>query len=742
MLEFTAMRVDVGGGRLRVRSFVPTITVGLLLGVIEVVFATSLATLIFSGPAAHHLASGVGLTLFAAVATMTVIALLSGLPAMVGSVQDSTAPLFAVMAASIMRRLPEAAEKEFLTLVLVIALTTVLAGVFFFVLGRFRLGDLVRFVPYPVFGGFLAGAGWLLLVGGVSMLTRTSLSIPTLHTYGEAGALLAWVPGLLFAVALLLLVRRVEHFLVLPGTVVAGVALFYLVLAVTGTPIVEAKERGLLLGPFPSGRALWEPLAVTEAVSGGDWGVALSHALDMGTLLPVGVLAFLLIASGIELAVRRDMDLNRELCVAGVGNVVAGLGGGIVGFHALSFTVLAWQAGARSRSVGIIAAAVCGAALMLGADAVSLFPRPILGGLVVFLGLSFLLEWAYEAWFKLPRRDYLVVILILVAVVSLGFLPAVAVGLVLATALFVLDYSRTNVVRHELSGVTYQSRVDRGAPTRDLLRREGDRIYVLKLQGFVFFGTANALLDRIRTRVADPARRAPSFVVLDFRLVSGLDASAVLSFSKTLQLADSTGFTLVLTGLRDLLRERLERGGVTEGSGRRLRVFPDLDHGVQWCEDSLLGTETDPRAEASGELPVLLRDGLAGIDPEQLMRYLEPLEVEAGEWVIRQGEPSDDLYFLESGRLTAQLVALGGEGVRLRTMGPGSVVGEVTMYLGAVRTASVLADDRSRLYRLTERSLEEMERRDPELAVALHRFLARLLADRLTDALRSMDALM
>jgi SulP family sulfate permease len=75
-------------------------------------------------------------------------------------------------------------------------------------------------------------------------------------------------------------------------------------------------------------------------------------------------------------------------------------------------------------------------------------------------------------------------------------------------------------------------------------------------------------------------------------------------------------------------------------------------------------------------------------------------------------------------------------------MGPGTVVGEITMYLGTVRTASVVSEAPSKLYRLTRSSLEEMERRDPQLASAVHRLFARLLADRLSDALRSMDALL
>jgi SulP family sulfate permease len=83
-----------------------------------------------------------------------------------------------------------------------------------------------------------------------------------------------------------------------------------------------------------------------------------------------------------------------------------------------------------------------------------------------------------------------------------------------------------------------------------------------------------------------------------------------------------------------------------------------------------------------------------------------------------------------------------GETVRLQTMSPGTVVGEVTLYLGTARTASVIAETPATVYRLTRPRLEDMERDDPELAAAVHRLFARLLASRLTDALQTMNALL
>jgi sulfate permease, SulP family len=552
--------------------------------------------------------------------------------------------------------------------------------------------------------------------------------------------MLKWVPGVAFAIILYVLVRRFRHFLVIPGAVVVGVAVFYVVLLFTDHSVLTAKIHGWVLGPFPCGDNLWDP-STLRVFTKADWTMVVRELPKILTIPLVAVLALLLNASGIELARRRDADLNRELRVAGLGNLLASGAAGVPGFHALSLTALAQRTGSTSRMVGLVAAAVCGAVLAFGAETLSLFPRTVLGGLVVFLGLAFLFEWVVDSRSKLLRRDYLVLLLILLAVATVGFLQGIGVGLVLAIVLFVVDYSRTDVVKNELTGSSYRSKVDREPRHLDVLRAEGDRIHILRLQGIVFFGTANILLERIRRRMQDPDAVPVRFLVIDFQRVTGLDSSAVLAFLKIHQLTEPRNTAVVLSGLTAPVRRQLDRGGF---SGLEdVQVMSDLDHAAQWCEDRVLEEAGVPAAMPAEPLATLLRDGLGvTIDPARLMPYLEPIDVSGGEEVIRQGEPADDLFFLESGSLTAVLTRPGGEPVRLRTMAPGVAVGEVGMYLRSHRTASVVSEAPSRLHRLSRRSLDEMQVRDPELAAELHRAFARLLAQRLTDTMETMDVLL
>src|ERR1043166_4511390 len=195
----------------------------------------------------------------------------------------------------------------------------------------------------------------------------------------------------------------------------------------------------------------------------------------------------------------------------------------------MSLSRLAQELGTRTRWAGVIAACLCGAALFLGPAPKSYLPRLVLGGLLLFLGLGFLVEWLYDAWFKLPIADYAVVLLILGVIGMVGYLEGVGFGVLAAVFLFIHNYSRIGVITHALTGAEQQSNVDRPLTHQRMLRERGEQIYVLKLHGFIFFGTANTLLNDIRQR-AENRKFAPlRFVLLDFRRVSGIDSSAVLS---------------------------------------------------------------------------------------------------------------------------------------------------------------------------------------------------------------------
>jgi SulP family sulfate permease len=726
---------------LRFERLLPGLTLGVLVGLTEVIFALSVGSLIFSGELAPFLAYGIGIALVTATIMLIGVSCGSSIPGVTGSLQDSPSVILAVIAVALVGALPAAgAQARLATVLVAIAVTTLLTGAFFLALGLFKRGGLVRFLPYPVVGGFLAGTGWLLVRGSFGVMTDFPLTPSNLPVLLQLDQLILWLPGALLALLLLFGLRRVNHFLAMPGILIGVIILFYLGLLATGTSVNDAVGQGLLLGDMSSG-AIWQPLAL-EHLLAADWMAILGQSGNIAIILVVSVISLLLNASALELAFQKDLDLNRELRAAGLANILSGLGGGAVGFHALDLSTLGCRIGARSRLPGLVAGAICAAMLFAGAPLLTFFPKPILGGLLLFMGLSFLVEWVIEAWFKLPRADYAVVLLILVVIGATNFLIGVGVGLVAMIVLFVLNYSRVNVVRYTLSGAEMKSNVERCAYHRRVLRKLGQHIYILELQGFVFFGTANTLLERIRARVTDTAQPQVRYIVLDFRRVTGLDSSAVLSFVKGRQLAEAHDITLLLTHISENIRHQFSLGGLTE-NGTGVRIFRDLDHGLEWCENQLLDIDKTTLLVMPITLPAqLVASGFEKTLTTCLMTFLERVQIEEGEYLIRQGNEASALYFIELGGVSVYLTFENGKRVRLQTLGPGTVVGELGLYLGTMRTASAIADSPTIAYRLTQSALLEMREKEPALAAAFHEFAVRLLSERLAATNRLLEAVL
>jgi SulP family sulfate permease len=733
----------------------PALTSGFVAGVLVVMLQISFAALIFSGDLSDQLPNGIGVMLFGACVIGTVVAVWGAFPGAVACLQGSPAVVLALMAAAVASGMPVSATADdaFVTIVAAIALTSLLTGLFFLGLGWYKLGSLIRFVPYPVSGGFLAGTGLLLIVRAMGVMTESPVSFTQLTGLFQSPVLIKWLPGVIFAAILLILQRRFRNYLIMPGMIALAVAAFYLVLCLSETTLAEARVQGLLLGPFPNG-SIWRPpnLAALHQVN---WPLVFSQIGESGTILIISVICLLFNASGLELTVRKDIDLNRELWSTGLANIFSGLSGGPVGYSALSLSVLGHKMGSASRLTGVIAAALCGATLLFSASFLSFLPRPLLGGLLFFLGLSFLVEWLYDAWFKIPKTDYFIVLLILFVIGAKGFLDGVGIGLVIAVILFVVKYSGIDVVKQALSGANSTSNVDRPIEHRKLLREKGGGLFILRLQGYIFFGTAHNLYRRVRDRSENSDLPDLHFLVLDFARVTGLDSSAEICFLKMVQLAESRNIKLVFTQMAPDLQKELEKTVLTKEHRTIFRIFPDQDHGVEWCENQILTIENVLQVETKQPLFSYLEKSFPEtVAVTRIMAYLEKKEIGEGYCLMHQGEVSDGLYFIESGQLIAQLSANetsheesmileteSDKTVRLRAMQPGSIVGEVGMYLGIPRTASVVANMPSTLYYLSSDSLQRMEQTDPVLASAFHQFIARLLAERLSDNSRTIQAL-
>jgi SulP family sulfate permease len=473
-----------------------------------------------------------------------------------------------------------------------------------------------------------------------------------------------------------------------------------------------------------------------------DWGIIASQAGNLLVISLVSIVALLLNVSALELIAQKDMDTPRELKTMGAANMVTGFLGGSVSYHYLGLSGLTMRMNANSRLVGVLVAVFLGIVLLFGATVLALVPKVVIGGLLLFLGLSFLMEWVYDAWFRMPKMEYLLVLTILAVVGGVGFLEGVGVGVIGAIILFAVNYGQIDVVNIVLTGASYRSNTER--PPEHYLRLEkyGDQLHILRLHGFVFFGTANGLLNRVRARINDKAQPPLKYLLVDLQRVTSLDSSAAMGFIRIHQLTKAENIHLIFTSVSTANRRILELNDLHEDETDFLQYFPTLDLGAEWCETRILAEYKSATIIRTATLRGQFNQIFGREMAERFMAYLKREQMEKNDVVFWQGDPSDSMFFIESGQLTASFETSNDKSIRLRTMGAGTVVGEISVYLGQPRTATIVASKPSVIHRLTLEALKEMELKDSDLAVRMHIWLARILSQRITDYNKTLEILL
>jgi SulP family sulfate permease len=712
---------------------------GLVGGISGVVLAVTFAGLLFSGGLAEALPRYIGLSLFGTALVTVLLSLFGTYPAIVTSPQDFAPVILTTLVTGI--AVSGLGDAGVATAIAGVAVATLTTGTVFALLGQFQLGRLIRYIPYPVIGGFLAGTGWVLFVGGLTLTTGIHVeSLPTAQ-FLSPDVLARWLPGLFYSVFLLWVTRRFNHFLVWPIALIGGIVTFYGIGLVLGSQPADLIAAGWALGPFPEQTGL--TLLSTDELAQVDWSFLSSHANLLFPVIVVSAIALLLNINGLELITAQDIDENRELKIAGFANMAAAFTGVTTTFHGLSATGLAHAVGATRRLTGLVTAGLMLSVVIFGLDLLAFMPRAIIGGLSMLLGLQLLIQWAVQSWRRLPKFDYALILLILIIIALFGFLQGVGLGILMAALLFLLSYSRTNVVKHSTTGNAFSSSLTRTRQERQLLGHGlGQKILILQLHGYIFFGTAVQLVERIRAHLDEQEQGNLCFVVLDFKGVTGIDSSVAMSFEKLAPHARQQPAMILTSGFTDQDRSYLSHAGVYSRYENIFRDFNDVDRAVEWCEDQLLSA-----SQVQDQLqPLSVADQLSQliVEPDVVIRllpFLEKVEVQAGERIIRQGADADDIFFIESGRVTAQFEFDDLPPYRLQTMTRENVVGEIAYYLRTRRTASVVADEPSILFRLDRKSIRRLAKEDPRGHAMLHELLARLIAERvahLTGAVRAL----
>jgi SulP family sulfate permease len=446
------------------------------------------------------------------------------------------------------------------TLFFMFGLASVFVGLVFYLLGHFKMGRVVYYIPSHVLVGCIGGIGLFIAKTGVEVTINKRFSIAAL-----ANNMNLWMVVLIFEVVLRLTERWTEdangkskYPLLAPIYFCSMTPIFYGVLWILRVPVQVAMDEGYFFPQLLDDGCSDANANECSASSGTIFNESLFDiwkvidfssvsvpaiidsvptllALTLFSLIhvPINIPAFAL-SSDVE------VDMNNELMAHGYSNFLAGiLGGGLQNYMAYTQSMLYDKSGGTGQASGIAVAVVTAVLFCVGPTIASYIPRCMAGTLLLHVGIDLFLEGVYDTFGKFDSLEYAGIWLITIVMTLYGMKAAMIAGFITAISTYaVQNLTYVHPLRGFMAATTLRSsRWNRSARAQTILASHAigrSRILVVQLQGHLFFGNMAQLNDSMHKILSERQGTvdAPWIVIMDFGLVLGIDSSAAQAIVK------------------------------------------------------------------------------------------------------------------------------------------------------------------------------------------------------------------
>jgi len=441
-------------------------------------------------------------------------------------------------------------------------------GVFQIALGLLGIGKYIRYFPYPVVSGFMSGVGLIIVLLQLWPLLGSMSPKSTLAVFADIAQPLAALNWSAVGLGVLALVVNYTAPLVtrkVPSVLVA-------LLAGTGAALLLGLDVPTI-GDIPTGFPPLQLGALTT-VAPEYYGFILQSGITLALLGSIDSLLTSVIADNLT---KTQHDSRRELIGQGIGNVIASMFGGIPGAGATKGTVVAINAGAKTRLSGITHGVFLLVALLGAGSLASFIPLSVLAGLLISVGVAIIDYKGLRHLRYVPRADAAVMIVVLVWTVFGNLIHAVAAGVVLASVLFMKQVS--DIAEAETSlAVQSADETTPEEPWDDEMSAPQDlTVYVKHLYGPMFFGFSSGF----RALAGTLPKQAQTLIVRMER-VPYIDQSGLYALEDTLLQLRKEGKTVLLTGLQPQPDDMLRRIGIIPGLVAEERLFGSFRASQEW----------------------------------------------------------------------------------------------------------------------------------------------------------------
>lgn len=513
--------------------------------------------------------SGMGAVagLWSAIALSVVTACFGGTPA---RISGPTAPMTVVSAVLIAAQVENFGTLE-AAMGTIIAIF-LLAGLLQIVLGGLKIGQYVRLMPYPVVSGFISGIGVIIIVLQIFPLLGTATYISPKNIPGILGEMPDMLDGVNYsAIALTAVTIAVIYLSPRVTKAVPGV----LVAMIVSTSLSTAMGLDVALIRENQDDFFALKLDTLGAV---DWVDISSIFIPALTLAVLGSIDSLLTASVADNMSKIQHDSNRELIGQGLGNIVAAMFGGVPGAGARQRTAISVRAGATGSMSGVVHGAVLVLALLFAGSYIKWIPLPVLAGILISIGLSLIDYKSIRHTPYLPRTEAVIMLMVLLMTVFVDLLQAIAVGMALASILFMKKMSDIAQSQSAMGSVETFAREEAWEDEAGLSENVRKKVYIKHFDGPIFFGFT-AVLQAMTRALPDV-----DVVIMRMHRVPYIDQSGLYAIEDAVMALKEKNVLVLITGLQEQPRDMLERIGLVPDMISEHHIYADFASCIQALE--------------------------------------------------------------------------------------------------------------------------------------------------------------
>ncbi|MGN1148454.1 MAG: SulP family inorganic anion transporter [Lachnospiraceae bacterium] len=452
-----------------------------------------------------------------------------------------------------------------------LVVATIMAGIILILMGFFRFGSLIKFIPYTITTGFTAGIAVTIFIGqikdflGLTIVTEEPL-IETMEKLAAVGKFIGtinWWALLIGCICMVILIvwPYLPGFLSkIPGSLIA-VIVSSVIVGVSGIPVNTIGDLYTISNKLP-GFSL--PQVNFNMIR-----TLLPDAFTIAILAGIESLLSCVVADSMVNSRHRS---NMELIAQGAGNIASALFGGIPATGAIARTAANVKNGGRTPIAGMVHSVVLLLILVVLMPYAALIPMPAIAAIL------FMVAYNMCGWREFvnlcktaPKSDIVVLVLTFVLTVVFDLVVAIEVGLVLAAILFMKRMSDVT----EVSGWKYAEEEEE--PEGGTLRAVPHNTMVYEISGPMFFGAADKLL---KIGVKDGTK----YLILRMRSVNAIDATAMRNFEKLLETCNKKKVTLIFSHVNEQPMSIMHKAGFDERVGIE-NFCSHIDDAIKRAED-------------------------------------------------------------------------------------------------------------------------------------------------------------